>query len=418
MSVLRTHNARMDPLLPRTASRRLEALLRALPVVVVTGPRQVGKSSLVRNTPSLAGHRILDLDDTTTRNEALRDPESLVRRSPRIVIDEVQRAPALLLAVKAAVDEEHQATKGRFVLTGSANLLTMSQVADSLAGRAGYLPMAPMTRGELLGFGSTGRWKELWDTPFDDWQRRFESNDAIPGDWRDLATRGGFPVPALQLDDRARHEWFSGYEATYLERDLRAVSAVDSLGEFQRAMRAFAIRAGTPVNHADVARELGLVARTLRRWLDLLVVTGQVTELGAWTVRRSTRLRRRPKFYWNDPGFAMHVAGVSRPDGVHLETIVLNDLRTWAADDAGRPTVHYWRDEADREVDFVVERGDRVIAVEVKATATPAPGDWKHLSHFVREYDGRCDGALLLHGGDDSFRATDRVLVTPWWRVL
>ncbi len=199
------------------------------------------------------------------RIAAERDPGDLVRRWPRVIIDEVQRVPGLMLAVKAVVDAERHATKGRFVLTGSATLLAMRQVADSLAGRAGYLPMAPMTRGELLGFGTTGRWDDLWDTPFDGWQDRLASNDAIPADWRELAQHGGFPVPALQLDDAARHEWFSGYAATYLERDLRAVSAVDSLGEFQRAMRAFAIRAGTPVNHADVARELGLVARTRGR---------------------------------------------------------------------------------------------------------------------------------------------------------
>jgi predicted AAA+ superfamily ATPase len=408
----------MDPLLARAASRRLDSLLRAMPVVVVTGPRQVGKSSLVRNTPALTNHRLIDLDDTPTRIAAERDPDDLVRRWPRVIIDEVQRVPALLLAVKAAVDAERHATKGRFVLTDSANVLAMHQVVDSLAGRAGYLAMAPMTRGELLGFGTSGRWGELWREPFSRWQDSLASNDAIPADWRELARRGGFPVPALHLDEDARHEWFLSYAATYLERDLRAVSAVDSLGEFQRAMRAFAIRAGTPVNHADVARELGLVARTLRRWLDLLVITGQVIEVGAWTVRRSTRLRRRPKFYWNDAALAMHVAGVTRPDGVHLETIVLNDLRTWASDDPERPTLHYWRDDADREVDFVIERGDNVLAVEVKATTKPVPDDWKHLKHFVREYEDRCAGALLLHGGDETFRASDRVLVTPWWRVL
>ncbi len=267
-----------------------------MPVVVVTGPRQVGKSSLVRNTPALAKHQLIDLDDTQTLIAAERDPEDLVRRWPRVIIDEAQRVPRLLIAVKAAVDAERQAMKGRFVLTGSANLLDMRQVADSLAGRAGYLPMAPMTRGELLGFGTAGRWSRLWDTPFDEWHDCLAAVDAIPADWRELARRGGFPVPAIQLDDAARREWFTGYAATYLQRDLRAVSAVESLGEFQRAMRAFAIRAGTPVNHADVARDLGLVARTLRRWLDLLVITGQVIELVAWTVRRSTRLRRRPKF--------------------------------------------------------------------------------------------------------------------------
>lgn len=116
--------------------------------------------------------------------------------------------------------------------------------------------------------------------------------------------------------------------------------------------------------------------------------------------------------------FLSQIAGITRPEGVHLETIVLNDLRTWASNDPDRPTLHYWRDDADREVDFVIERGDNVLGVEVKATTKPAPDDWKHLKYFVREYDDRCAGALLLHGGKETFRATDRVLVTPWWRVL
>lgn len=408
----------MEPLLPRLAAATLDALLGAMPVVVVTGPRQVGKSALVQHTPALREHYLLDLDDSRVRIDAEREPEDLVRRWPRIVVDEVQRAPTLLYAVKAAVDAERQAAKGRFVLTGSANLLAMSQVAEALAGRAGYLEMSPMTRGELLGFGTAGRWSQLWNVPFDEWGAMLATGEAIPADWRDLARRGGFPVPALHLDAQGRRAWFAGYVTGYLERDLRAVSAIDSLAEFQRAMRAFAIRAGTPVNHADVARELGLVARTLRRWLDLLVMTGQVIELGAWTVRRSTRLRRRSKYYWNDSALALHVAGTSEPDGVHLEAIVLNDLRVWAAAEAARPTLHYWRDEADREVDFVIERGDAVVAVEVKATTRPGPDDWKHLKHFVREYDDRCVGAMLLHGGDATFRAADRVLVTPWWRVL
>lgn len=183
-------------------------------------------------------------------------------------------------------------------------------------------------------------------------------------------------------------------------------------------MRAFALRAGTPVNHADVARELGLVARTLRRWLDLLDLTSQVVELPAWTERRSTRLRKRAKFYWNDPALAMHVAGVAEPDGVHLETLVHNDLRVWTSTDLANPTLHYWRDESQREVDFVIERESRLIAVEVKATDRPGHADWKHLEHFTSEYRDRCHGALLLHGGTRTFRAADGIVAAPWWRVL
>lgn len=408
----------MADYLPRAASGALGRLVSAMPAVVVTGPRQIGKSSLVRNAPALAEHVVLDLDDSTIRRDALADPESFVRRYPRLIIDEVQRVPDLLLAVKAAVDADRHRQRGRFILTGSANLLAMDKSIDSLAGRAGYLRMAPMTRRELLGFGTAGEWDTLWSLPFDDWQQHFARNDAIPADWHELAVRGGYPVPAIQLYDEARAEWFASYVMTYLERDLRDVTAIESLGDFQRAMRAFALRAGTPVNHADVARELGLVARTLRRWLDVLVVTGQVTELPAYTAGRGARLRRRPKFYWNDPALAMNIATTPDPEGSHLETIVLNDLLVWSAGHSVRPSIMYWRDEADREVDFVIERPKGIIAVEVKSTTRPGSDDWRHLSRFVKDYDRQCIGAVLLHGGDETFRAADRVLAVPWWRVL
>lgn len=408
----------MNDFLPRAAAAELEVLLGAMPVVVVTGARQTGKSTMVQESPALRNHLLLDLDDVVLRTDAERDPAAFIRRADRVAIDEVQRVPALLTEIKRAVDAERQRVKGRFVLTGSANLLMMASVGESLAGRAGYLSLAPMTRRELLGFGTTGDWGALIEAPFDVWSDRLEATDAPPADWRDVAQRGGFPVPAFLEDGRARDAWFRSYLTTYLERDLRDVSAVDSLGDFQRAMRAFALRAGTPVNHADVARDLGLVARTLRRWLDLLVMTFQMTKLPAYSVRRSARLRKRPKHYWNDSALMMRVAGGDTPAGVHLETLVLNDLRAWAALDSGRPVLHYWRDEENREVDFVIERDDSLLAIEVKATERPRADDWRHLQHFVAQYDRECVGALLLHGGTETFRAADRILALPWWRIL
>ncbi|MGH7718353.1 MAG: ATP-binding protein [Gemmatimonadaceae bacterium] len=387
---------------------------------MVTGPRQTGKSRLLQlsRPTALARHAHFDLDDPLVRAAASADPTTFVQQAPRMVVDEVQRVPELMLAVKAEVDRELQRTKGRFVLTGSANLLMMRQVADSLAGRAAYLPLQPMTRREVLGLATTGTWTRFFELPFEEWRGAVAAADVAREDWREVVRRGGFPVPALHLEVGARDEWFRGYVATYLERDLRDISAIEDLGDFRRAMQAFALRAGTPVSHADVARELGLVDRTLRRWLELLDVTYQLARLPAYTVRRATRLRKRPKFYWNDSALAMHVAGDGEPAGTHLETLVFTDLRAWAALDERRPLLHYWRDDAGREVDFVVERDGRTLAVEVKATRRPGPDDWQHLKHFVSEYERSCVGALLLHDGEETLRVADRVVAAPWWRVL
>lgn len=393
-------------------------MLGVLPVVALTGARQTGKSRMLSSEPSLSSYPVFTLDDIATRTEAREDPDGFVQRAEKMVIDEVQRVPELLIAVKAAVDREQQRTPGRFVLTGSANLLLMKAVSESLAGRAGYVTLEPMTRNELQGNPSTASWNTFFEDPSTEWVRLLSASRSGKVDWRKAARRGGLPYPALRLSDSERGLWFDGYIATYLERDLRELSAVDDLAAFRRTMQAFAVRTGTPVNIAAVASELGLVARTLRRWLDLLNVSYQFLELPAYTARKSARLRKRPKYYWNDAGLAFHLGGGSEPDGVHLETLVYTDLRAWAALDARRPSVMYWRDEENREVDFVIEKDGKLLAVEVKVTTRPTYDDWKHLRHFVSEYKKTSVGGLLLHGGDDVFQAAEGVVGAPWWKVL
>src|SRR6266542_538091 len=393
---------------PRAASNALHELLNVLPVGVVTGARQAGKSRLLAADPALDGHLLVNLDDPETRQEAVKDMGAFVRRAPKMIIDEVQRIPDILIAVKAVVDEEYQQTRGHFVLTGSANLLLMKTVSESLAGRAGYLTLEPMTRRELLGRAETGKWNMFFEQAPREWQHTLDADQAGAADWRDTVRRGGFPYPALRLDERQRAAWFDGYVATYLERDLRDLTAIADLSDFRRAMQAFAIRAGTPVNASAVAADLGLVARTLRRWLDILNVSYQLLQLPAYTVRQAARLRKRPKYYWNDAGLALHLAGNPAPAGVHLETLVYSDLRAWAALQLHRPQVMYWRDEDNREVDFVVEQKSKVVAFEVKATQNPGADDWQHLKHFVTHYHDKCLGGVLLHGGKDTYMISDK----------
>ena len=403
---------------PRAASNRVADLLRILPVVVITGARQTGKSRLLSSESSLSDYQLFTLDDIATRTEAMRDPAGFVGRAPRMIIDEIQRVPELLIAVKAAVDREQQETTGRFLLTGSANLLLMKAVSESLAGRAAYVTLEPMTRRELSGDPATGDWSMFFDNPQSEWLAQLTGSSAKKADWKAAARRGGLPYPALRLQNDDRALWFDGYITTYLERDLRELSAIDDLVSFRRAMQAFAVRTGTSVNSAAVAFELGLVARTLRRWLDHLDVGYQLLQLPAFTARKSTRLRKRPKYYWNDSALALHLGGDPEPNGVHLETLVYTDLRAWAALDTKHPALMYWRDDENREVDFVIEREGKLLAVEVKATTRPTYDDWKHLRHFISEYKRTGIGGVLLHGGDETFQAAEGVIATPWWKVM
>ena len=404
--------------LVRAAGRKFDVLLGAFPVVVVTGARQTGKSTLVTSHPALRDRPVFSLDSAATRADAIRDPDAFVAQAPMMIIDEVQRVPDLMLAIKHAVDLEGQATKGRFVLTGSTNLLMMKQVADSLAGRAVYLRLGPMTRREQLGFGETGRWSALLAEHPDRWRDMLLDDVAPAANWRDIAIRGGFPPPALHLPDEARAHWFEDYVSTYVERDLRDLSAVEMLGDFQRTMRALAQRAGNPLNQNDIGRDLGVPQRNISRWVGLMETSWLLTQLPAYTVNRASRLKKRPKIYWNDSGLALHLDGAREPSGVHMETLVLADLHAWAALETRRPEVLYWRTTDNTEVDFVVETAHTLLAVEVKTSAQVSLGQGANLRRFTNEYGDACHGAILLYDGNDIVRLADRVMAVPWWQVL
>ena len=254
--------------LPRLLQRPLDQALRSFPVVVVTGSRQTGKSTLVHSLTGEPERPYRTLDDLEVLDRARHQPEALVRSAPRMTLDEVQRSPDLLLAVKRAVDEGR--TPGRFLLTGSANLLLMQRISESLAGRAAYLTLWPLTRREQLGAGTAGTWTRLLAVDDLSWRDLLEAEDAGPEDWRALARRGGYPVPAHEMmDPEARTLWFDGYTRTYLERDLQELSSVSSLVDFRRLMRAACLRLGNLVQQTELGRDVGLSQPTVHRHLDL-----------------------------------------------------------------------------------------------------------------------------------------------------
>lgn len=403
---------------PRLVDRPLAADLQTFPVVVLTGARQAGKSTLALEGAPFARRPYLSLDDLDVRQQASAAPHDLLQRHPELTLDEVQREPELLLAVKALVDRDRPRRPGRFLLTGSANLLLMQRVADSLAGRAAYRTLHPLTRGERLGEGRAGAWRSLLDEDVAGWPAVLARGAAAPEDWAEAVRRGGFPIPALELDAAARPTWFEGYVRTYLERDLRELSTVQSLPDFRRLMRAAALRVGGLVNQAEVGRDVGLPASTVQRYLGLLETSHLLVRIEPYSVNRTKRLVKSPKLYFGDSGLALHLAG-GEPSGAHLENLVAADLLAWADAEPGpRPQILHWRTAAGQEVDFVIEDGDRLLAIEVKATARPSARDAVHLRAFRAEYGDRVVGGLVLHGGSETFRIEEGVVAAPWWRVL
>jgi uncharacterized protein len=297
--------------LPRLVSGALADRLAVMPAVVVTGARQTGKSTLVEQL--VQGERLYrTLDDFDVLDAARRDPEALVGGHEPITLDEVQREPGLLSAVKRAIDRNRSA--GRFLLTGSANLLLMRQVSESLAGRASYLTLWPMTRREQLGLGRAGRWEELLDTPDEGWRDLLAAGDEYEEDWRALAYRGGFPTPAIELARPAeRAIWFDGYVRTYLERDLQDLATISSLPDFRRLMQAACLRLGQLLNQTELGRDVALPQPTVHRWLNLLETSYLLVRLPAYAVNRTKRLIKAPKLYWGDTGIALHRS--RRPGG-------------------------------------------------------------------------------------------------------
>jgi hypothetical protein len=403
--------------LPRLAASALAHAASVMPVTVVTGARQTGKSTLVRDLAPAGERPYFTLDDLDVLEQAIDAPDDLVVRAERLTLDEVQRAPQLLLAVKRAVDRGRRA--GRFLLTGSANLLLMHQVSETLAGRATYLTLWPMTRREQLGMGRAGIWQELLEAKDQEWPDLVAAQRIEREDWRALARRGGYPVPALDLhSDDSRATWFAGYVQTYLERDLRELSAITSLPDLRRLMRAVCLRLGQLLNQAELGRDVALPQPTVHRWLNLLETSYQLVRLHPYAVNRTKRIIKTPKVYWADTGLALHLAGPGEPAGYHLENLVLNDLLAWRDVRLDRPEVLYWRTATGEEVDFIIEAGSMLLPIEVKATARPRVGDAKHLRTFREEYGRHCRPGLVLHTGDAIEWLAPGVLAAPWWKVL
>lgn len=399
--------------------RWLTPLLRSAsevhPVVVVTGARQVGKSTLLRQAEPFRNWRYHTMDDFDALFQARENPASLWGGVDAVVLDEVQKAPDLLSAVKLAVDSQPGRT--RFILSGSANLLLMRQVSESLAGRAIYFVLDPITLGEvngqlpstLLADALAQRWpdeKELATPP----------PDPIP-----LMLRGSMP-PLLSLptpDTWLR--WWEGYVATYLERDLRQLSQIDSLLDFRRVMELMALRSGQLLNQSEVARDARASQPTIHRYLNLLEATHLFERLPAYTASPSTRLLKSPMAYWTDPGLAVFLSGYydqeslrrSRQVGAYFETLIYLHLRVLAGLLTPKARLHFWRTTAGDEVDFVLEHGRRVLGIEVKMSSKPSYRDAAGLSKFLKE-NPAASGGILLHGGTKVQRLDENVVAVPW----
>lgn len=396
---------------PREIGARVVAALDEMPAVVLTGLRQAGKSTLLENEPALNDRRYVTLDDFARLEEARRDPDGFVAGDEPLTIDEVQRCPELLVAVKRRVDRDRR--PGHYLLSGSANLALLRSVSESLAGRAVYFELHPFTRRELTG--------RLHRHAF---LRRLFENGELEEDAGEPVTpdeilRGGMPPVALRrIRDAAL--WFTGYEQTYLERDVRELTQVADLVSFRQLLRLAALRTGQVLKQSELARDAKLTAITAGRYMNVLEASFLVSRLPPFLGNRASRVIKSPKLFVADSGLACHLVGVDRLDGdadeplrgALLETYVAYNLAGILA--AGWPgaRLRYWSVQGRHEVDFVIEVGRDCLAIEVKAGARWDDRDLVGLRRFL-ESTRRCRAAVLAHGGRQVARLGERLFAVP-----
>jgi hypothetical protein len=293
------------------------------PVVVLTGARQTGKTTMVQHFADAHSRRYLTLDSLAVLERARREPEVLPLGKAPLTLDEVQRAPELFLAIKLEVDRSRR--RGRFLLTGSANLLLMKSVSESLTGRASFLTLRPMTEREKHALDQPPVWDAFLaakgvEEPLEQLPR------ARKLDWKEAALEGGLPPAALARDRDDRELWFQGYVDTYVQRDLRDLAQVADVGPF---VRFAALRTNGLLNQANLAQDAAVPRSTVQRWLGLLQTTYVVTLLPAFAESRAKRLIKAPKLYPLDTGLALHLAGIREADELERAPLAGSGSKRW-----------------------------------------------------------------------------------------
>lgn len=407
-------------MITRGITSRILAALSDTPVVFLNGPRQAGKTTLVRSLAAggFGGSddvSYMTFDKITTEAGALSDPEGFVSSfSGPAVIDEAQRVPELFRAIKLRVDENRR--PGLFLLTGSANVLTVPGITESLAGRMEIVTLHPFSQGEIRG-----RTEHFVDACFGDALPAIERTNA-PVDYSALAHAGGYPEAIERTTHERRRGWFDAYVSTILQRDIRDLANIEGLTELPNLLSLVATRSGGLVNYAELSRTSGLAASTLKRYLSLLRMTFLVRELPAWSRNQSKRLVRSPKMYLNDPGLASYLldsepgtpGATTRTWGPLLETFVLAELTRQTGWSRSAPRLYHYRTSNGSEVDVVMEssRGE-IAGIEVKASASVVSRDFNGLRSLREDVGSQFRRGIVLYSGSDLVYFENDLVAVP-----
>ena len=402
---------------PRIVRAQLAADLGVYPVVAVMGARQVGKSTLCLQVADEYGLASRTLDDRDVREQALSDPEGFLDElgDRGAFIDEVQRAPDLMLAIKAIVDRDQR--NGQYLLSGSNQPRVGQTVSDSLVGRATYRTLRPLTLSELRFDEQHPGWSFLFGPDekavIEELERRAESSGSL--DWRSVVQTGGFPR-AVGAAPEHRIRILDDYVEIFSRRDIRDIIAVDSTPRLEAFVRLAAARTGQTLNVSGLSNDLGIPVTTVRRWLEALQRSYLIELIPPYSRNAGQRVIKSPKLYSVDPALAIAAARETDPTGFHLETLVAHDLLVWR-DGSPIRDLYHWRLGSGQEVDFILEEQGRLLPVEVKAADAVGEAEARHLTAFRDRYPNTPRGVLL--SCDPRIRVVKPGIVgCPWWAVL
>ena len=398
----------------RCAEKPLREALEDTPVVVIAGPRQSGKSTLARRIAG-NGWNYLTLDDDNTLNAALDDPAGLLKRAgERVIIDEVQRAPALPRAIKFSVDQNRQ--PGRYLITGSADLLSMPRIADPLVGRSEIVPLLPLSQVELQG-QRPGLISAL-----------FAGELPAPGetlDAEDLVSRimsGGFPEVVKRNTLRRQQQWCRAYLEAVVQRDIREIAGIRKARELRYLFSALAAYSGRLVSQQDLSQKVQLDGKTVNSYIAALEQLFLVRHLSAWHNNALKRLVKKPKLYFMDTALLASLMETSPALieqnrlllGPLLETFVFTELQKQISWQDRRIALTHYRDKDKVEIDFVLENSrSQLVGVEVKAASTVSSSDFKGLRKLARIVGDNFRLGVVFYAGERILPFGDRQLAAP-----